>query len=516
MRTKILIIFLTITFLQGCDNSEKQARLLLNQAIKDWDEGEITFAERKFELIETNYLETSVATESIKERSQRKQKYKAKYNPVLAKRANRGQFSRKVYQAIEAFFEANGAYPENLNTIEPKDVSDSAKYLSLCSYDRALFNYGYQLNCKAADTAYKSEALSNLHRSTGKNSSTSKKQIKVIDDFPQANRTWGDKFNPNNDIPSKGFRAYYFDTSEPTQVIARELVDGVKINYIYNKFQNIRSQDFGAYWVGTVKLDKSETKQIAISQSWAKTRLIIDGRIVYEGGSDKEILLTLAEGNHLVEVEYVNNWHTTEFSVSFIDQVEKLTPAEIEQRLKSNLLGDYEIYYAGLYESDKKDLSVVLNMEKTSKQIVLFLGSYSSIQWHISNPFDVDIRAVVYGSYSPGTTVVGDINPETLLLVANGQIGSHSAQRKCSCVGSHFHCEGRSLMSTKNTVEKMGRSKLTGFSGKYSAGSLRIPEVIVNSRYLEDLEQEAKEVDVARQSCKKQTDPNFENMFDGK
>jgi hypothetical protein len=510
---RIIFFFLCVFLISGCDNSEKEARVLLNQAIKDWDAGDITGAEQKFDLIENEYLETSVATESIKERGLRKEKYKQENDVAISRKQNRGHFSRKVVQNIDAYHNVENKYPESLSMLEWNDISDAEKYLALCTYQKALFDYGYQLNCDAADKIYREEKLVLRKQNTSSEPVDKKEQINLLENYPKANTTWGDKFNPQKVAPKDGFKAYYFSTNDPEKVIANESVQEVRINYIHDKFHNIKSQDFGAYWLGNIYLEKKEVKRVAINQSWAKTRLIIDGHVVYEGGSNKEILLTLEPGNHLVEVEYVNNWHTTEFSLVFIDQVAKLSLAEIEQRLKANLLGDYDIYYAGLYESDKTDLSVVLNMEKTSKQIVLFLSSYSPIKWYISNPFEVDIRAIVYGSYSPGTTIVGDINSATLLLPAEGQIGSYSTTQRCSCAGSHFHCEGGTLLSTKQAVEKVGRSRLTGFSGTYSAGYLRLPEIIVNERYIQDLENKSKEIEAARNSCKKQNNPDFEKMF---
>lgn len=335
-----------------------------------------------------------------------------------------------------------------------------------------------------------------------------------MNDFPKANSTWAEKFNPSKNVPEKGFYAYYINTNNPSQVIKKETVGDVSINYVWDKFHSIKSKDFGGYWVGRINLVKDEVKSIAINQSWSKTRLIVDGFIVYEGGSNQEILLDLEKGSHLIEVEYINNWHTTEFSLSFMNKVEKLSLSDIKSQLAENILGEYDIYYAALYESSSKDLSTVLNIGKTPKPVVLFLSSYSPVKWHISNPYMTNIRAIIYGSFSPGAKVVGDLDKSTLLLPSKKRIGSYSSEPKCSCNSGHFHCEGSSMLSTKNTLEKLSQQKLVGFSGKYSASSLKVPEIIINEKYIEDQKLNNENIKLLRNSCKKQNDPDFEKIFE--
>jgi hypothetical protein len=508
---RVIFILMSLFLLSACDDSEKEARTMLNQALQDWGEGDIKKAELKFNMIEAKYLSTEAATESISKRALLKEKYKNENNVEKARRINRGLFSRKVFLGIEKYYQENSHYPKSLEEIK---INDDDEYLALCKYQKASFEYGYQLNCVKADKTFKEDRRRLTRKGGHSGRENSKNKIKELDDFAKASSTWGEKFNASKQVPEKGFYAYYINTNKPSHVISKETVNDVSINYPWDDFHNIKSEDFGAYWVGRINLPKSEVKTIAVNQSWSKARLIIDGFIVYEGGSNKEMLLKLEKGSHFVEVEYVNNWHTTEFSLTFLNKVEKLSLSEIKEQLADNVLGEYEIYYAGLYESSNKDLSAVLNIEKTPKQIVLFLSSYSPVKWHISNPFMTDIRAIVYGSSSPGTTITGDLDSSTILFPSQKRIGSYSSKKKCRCTAGVFHCEGNSLLSTKEAVEQLSEYPMTGFSGKYSASSLRVPQVIVNERYLKDQKENNQKIAEQRACCKKQNDPNFEKMFD--
>ncbi len=515
MLTKLLYLSLLLLLITGCENTEKQARILLNEAIKEWDSGNIKSAEEKFELIDSKYFYTVAGTDSIKERTERKQKYANKYDIRVAKEKNKGSFSKQVIDSIDDYFQANKIYPEDLASINLYEISANRQYLLLCNYEKALFNYGYKLDCINSDIEFNknNRVVNNIAKSS--NRKVFKNKIQKISDFPKANSTWGDKLNPSGDLPEKGFLAFYINTNSPEKVIKKELVNDVSINYAYDDFQNIHSKDFGGYWVGNIHLQKDEVKRVAINQSWSKARLIIDGAIVYEGGSDKEILIYLTKGTHRIEVEYINNWHTTEFSVIFIERVELLSINDIKTRLTENILGKYELHYAGIYESSSKDLSVTIQIKKSPKQIVLFLNSHRAVKWQISNPFMTDIRAIVYGSNSPGTTISGDINKATMILASEQRIGSsYTAIPRCNCISGHFNCSGSNMLSTKKFIERLSDAKMTGFSGKYSASSLPVPQIIVNERYAKELELHKNEVAKLREACKQKKDPDFEKLFD--
>lgn len=173
--------------------------------------------------------------------------------------------------------------------------------------------------------------------------------------------TWGAHFNPENSVPDNGFRAFYFDSSDPDQLVHTEHVEKIYIDYSWSKFHDISSQSFGAYWVGSISTDEEAVFEVIADKGHNEFRVIIDGSIVQDynalernRASDPPALLktskvqygvndtpvkkvveqqasakpapkrskgnprvTLLPGDHLVEIELLNHWHTTDFSAVF-------------------------------------------------------------------------------------------------------------------------------------------------------------------------------------------------------
>ena len=518
----IKLVFLLLPFLTACTSSEEDARILLNQAIQEWDRGEFSQSLEKFDRVNTQYIETEAATESLKERTTRLENYKELSSSAHNRSLNKGIVGRDVHLKVEEFFKRTGEYPAQLVGEDNVYQGRYEDYIAQCTYQKSILNYGYQLDCSGADKTYNEErrqrlrkaseeieAIKSAPRQPGNQSSN----IITAADLKKAESTWGDYLNPNGKLPTKGFLAFYINTNEPRKLIFNEAVDDIAINYAWDQFHGIKSEDFGAYWVGNLDFKQKEIMRFAISQSWAKARILIDGAVLYEGGGDKELLFSFEPGVHRIEVEYVNNWHTTEFRVNINAQVSYLSEAEIKNRLKSNLLSDFEVYYAGVYESSAKDLTTTLNLEKTSRPILLVLSSYSPVNWHISNPFEVDIRGIVYGSHKPGSTLAGQIPESVLMFPAKTRIGSYDVSPKCSCSAGGFHCEGGTMITTVKALQALTEMPLSGFSGKYSAASLRLPEIKVNDRYLQEVNTKIKKTDEDRTACNAKNDPSFEKMF---
>ena len=135
-------------------------------------------------------------------------------------------------------------------------------------------------------------------------------------------------------------------------------VNKIDIDYIYSDFRGIHSRNFGAYWVGVITTDGTETLEVIADEGWNEFRVIIDGDIVQEHSrgskgpaklvkirkvqkmthrepGEKVVVLPesidkvypkskagnplvkLGPGDHLIEIELLNHWHTTDFSAQF-------------------------------------------------------------------------------------------------------------------------------------------------------------------------------------------------------
>lgn len=510
MKKPFLILLLGILLLSGCGDNEQEARALYNQAIKQWDAGELEQADKLFQQIEDDYLDTVTATESIKERKVRIEKYKNNINLSQVERLNKGGFSQKVTWALADYHQDNHHYPEKLESLTLFNSAQFQPYLTGCNYKKALFNAGYSLNCLESDSIFEQKQREKHREQHNKK----KKQPKPLATFPKANKTFGELMNPENALPKSGFFAYYYRMSEPNKIVHREQVSDIAISYAWNEFHGIDSEEFGAYWIGQVSFDKPVVKDVSVDLSWSSARVMINKQVVYDGkNNSRTIPVSFPAGKYLIEVEYSNGWHTTEFAVSFTDKKERLSRGEVKRyfRENKNILGDFELFYAGAYESGNKDLSIPLNILPSKKPIVLVLSSYSVVKWVINNPHNVEIKTIVIGSYDKGTEVRNN-DKATQLLYAEGQLGGYQLGVKCQCLpNGNFHCDYDKGIATD--IEQLTGHKLNGFSGKYGAKQFDIPDSLLNDGFRDALELKNEKIKKQRQACTKKYNPNFEHIL---
>ena len=103
---------------------------------------------------------------------------------------------------------------------------------------------------------------------------------------------------------------------EPQRLIAREHTGAIKIHYSWSEFKNIPSQDFAAYWAGKIQIRRAGYYRFRMTQSWSQVRILLNRHRIYEGGNDLTPRVWLEPGSYTLEVEYLNNWHTTDFELA--------------------------------------------------------------------------------------------------------------------------------------------------------------------------------------------------------
>jgi hypothetical protein len=320
---------------------------------------------------------------------------------------------------------------------------------------------------------------------------------------------WGKKLNPSGTIPNTGFKAIYFDRDSPGSATFHENVDSIAIKYSWSEFHNIESPKFAAYWVGKLSFKSDTTKQITVSQSWAKSRIFIDGEVVFGEGNMKESFThEFSKGQHVIEVEYINNWHTVEFKVTVEDARPVLTPSEVADYFAENVDPSAKLFYAGLYESDSQDTSVDVTLPRTGKPIVLWLTSYEAIDWRISSRDE--IAAVVVSAYSPGSRVSGKGAHRVIQLKDWPSV--YSEMRRCSCTAGSFHCEDRSdIEDVASKLQAATQLKLAGYAVKYNAKAIAMQpyddSVATRARKLRA------EMVEAEKQCTRKANPDFDAML---
>ncbi|CAM3680692.1 lysozyme inhibitor LprI family protein [Parendozoicomonas haliclonae] len=324
-------------------------------------------------------------------------------------------------------------------------------------------------------------------------------------------KTWGDRLNPGGEAPLDSFKAFYFESTKPDRPAQEAEVGKIALNFPYDKGFGIPSETFAAYWVGRVAFDRDTAQTLELSLSWAKVRLIINKAVVYEGGSDQSIPFTFTAGEHLIEIEYINNWHTTEFSFTRQALVQKHDIKDIGRVLKGLNAGDASILYAALYESKSADLTTTVSVINHQKPVVLLLSSYGPVSWHIVNPGKADIRAVIFGSHAKGSTVTGDLDGDVPLLALKTRVGNYRIVPSCSCMNGRFHCEGRSGLDDLAGIERdTGLTVFGGTFGTYSASFLTLPTMLFDTETRQELQRRLDTVEAQRKAC---TKPGFDDVF---
>lgn len=138
-----------------------------------------------------------------------------------------------------------------------------------------------------------------------------------LNSYPQAERAWGNIFNPQKSVPPQGYFAWYINTDSPRKVVAHETVSSIAINYAYEQFHNIPSPAFGAYWAGRLHVPQRGVYRISGDFSHADVRIMLNRRIVADGSNNPiNTTLMLEQGDYLLEAEYSNHWHTTQFQLN--------------------------------------------------------------------------------------------------------------------------------------------------------------------------------------------------------
>lgn len=325
----------------------------------------------------------------------------------------------------------------------------------------------------------------------------------------RAKTTWGKYLNPQGEAPLGRFKAFYISTEAPKKIIASEEVDTISVNYPYKEFHGIDSYHFGGYWVGKLAFGQKTQKVFYLAQSNSTTRIIVDGYVLYDGRGNAEIPYTFTKGTHTIEVEFLNKWHTTQLSVKLFDKIKKLDTQALKKSLQPLVTAQTRFYYAGVYESRRKDQSITLTIEKIDAPIILLLQSYDAVTWVVNNPYKVPIKAIILHSTHPQAEVKGALGGAKIfyashrLTVGNGYrfgLPKNRSTKGCMCVSGHFTCQKVAAFDA-SYVPAMFNKKVYGFSGKYGTDALKVPEILINSKAYDEIKAWNAKIEALRQKC---------------
>ncbi len=282
--------------------------------------------------------------------------------------------------------------------------------------------------------------------------------------------SWSGKINPSGAVFEDGFRVFYFDrTKKPSRTIERH-VDSIAVNYSWSELHNIKSENFAAYWVGMLHLQQAVTKRITLRQGWSKARLFINGKLVYEGGDTHSFLHDFDAGDHLIEVDYINEWHTTDFEVTLSDGIPLSTRLDIAVSLQKAGFSEATLHYVSTY-SETEGGGSLIEVPKSDKPAILWLDSYDPVQWDICG--ETEIAAVILASLQPGSSIKGGISDNVFMTSEYYGVRSWTSS-DCHCLGGGraFHCENKKgIVDVSKSFEQLFAKPLTSFSvGKEGSG----------------------------------------------
>jgi len=211
---------------------------------------------------------------------------------------------------------------------------------------------------------------------------------------------WSEILKVKN-IPKNRFRAFYMDATNPTKIVASKTVSTISLDFDREKMNGIDANHFTGLWVGDFYFKKESKREFSFSLSWARIRLIVDGKVVYEGGESKNIPYTFSKGKHRVEVEYNSNYGHVGFLFTM-----KAVAKQLDALALSELDKNAKVYVVGAYSSRRDDHTLDLFVKKNTGPVVLVLSSHSPVQWNILHARNV--KAVIFNASKPGSSVVTD------------------------------------------------------------------------------------------------------------
>lgn len=309
-----------------------------------------------------------------------------------------------------------------------------------------------------------------------------------LENYPLATDWIASKLNPHRTAPTTGFDAYYFNSEDPNYtIIHKENRNDIHIDYAYDEFHQIPSQNFGGYWVGKIIVPQDGSYELLGDTSWSETRVLLNGRVIGEGKNRfPSANIYLKKGEYTLEVEHLNNWHTTEMYAKFKIAVQSYNKdSELRGVIAGlNLPTNTELYLVAVSDSDapNKTINVTSN---APDPYVLMLSSSSTVSWQI---YGTPPRAIIYNTNG---TVASVGLPPTLKSDILIDEGLFNPKPQCSCHRGMFHCDTTSDINEVIThLRGWTGLTLVGGTGSYRATTLNLPNTYLNANFIQTYDNE--------------------------
>ncbi|WP_459195778.1 copper amine oxidase N-terminal domain-containing protein [Wukongibacter baidiensis] len=297
----------------------------------------------------------------------------------------------------------------------------------------------------------------------------------------------------SKDIPLNAFKVSYFETTNPSHIVATEIVESISLN-INDDFHGISPSNFSAKWIGKFEFEEDTEKEIKIAESWSSTKLKINGEPV------KPRKYTFKKGINLIEVEHTNNYHTIDFMLSFNDPSLIYSNDEAKEVLSKVIDVNTDIDYVSVYESTDMKHEINLGVTSRSNSVAIFLSSYGPVNWKINNPFNVDIKAIVYNSYEDGTTIT--LPKESKAITFRLPYIKHASSLfpTYDKIGHNYSFDNLEIKDVRNLIVEVTGKEMSGFTGVYGSSELQTPDIIMNEEKYAKIDEAFEEVERLKNS----------------
>ena len=291
--------------------------------------------------------------------------------------------------------------------------------------------------------------------------------------YPLATRSWGDIYNPGGSIPAHGFAAWYIDTRQPQQPVATAEEARIALNFAYSDSHGIPSESFAAYWAGKIPVVQKGHYRLKADISWAQMRVLLDRHIIAESRESQRTelppALELDAGEHLLEVEYSNHWHTAQFQLALEPDVPAYGSEDLAAAIAALHLPPATVtHVVALYQSAAADRRVRVQAPTGDTPYILVLNSYDPVNWELQG------RAPVLVVHDDRGSLRGMGGAPQLVWRSRF---SHNAASEdlpgppeCTCHirERNLKCEGDVTPGLVGKVKQLTGYPLAGFSGAYS------------------------------------------------
>lgn len=291
--------------------------------------------------------------------------------------------------------------------------------------------------------------------------------------YPLATRSWGDIYNPGGNIPAHGFAAWYIDTRQPQQPVATAEETRIALDFAYSDSHGIPSESFAAYWAGKIPVVQKGHYRLKADISWAQMRVLLDRHIIAESRESQRTelppALELDAGEHLLEVEYSNHWHTAQFQLALEPDVPAYGSEDLAAAIAALHLPPATVtHVVALYQSAAADRRIRVQAPTGDTPYILVLNSYDPVNWELKGRAPVlvvhDDRGSLRGMGSA---------PQ---LVWRSRFSHNAASEdlpgppECTCHirERNLKCEGDVTPGLVGKVKQLTGYPLAGFSGAYS------------------------------------------------